>query len=236
MMMKKLPLLFLLMVMLQSCFVVPGQYLSKHDPGFYSKKNDANLEVAIEQSGLRNGVSIGGNIALTNHFYIGINSGVYEKFIRNADNKIQGISIRPQIGYFTNFGKDKKMYFEFHAGAGKQFNEYWFRTSRFNNEFNQTAKAMQIYGGAFMGLRKNGKKVGFDVSYEYNYFDNPLLKYEFGFLDPSDDPIDFINSSINFTTSFYVMKSVKNVDIFFNPGLNIGYTAAFLRLGVVWKL
>ncbi|MFZ1846110.1 MAG: hypothetical protein WAU12_04325, partial [Saprospiraceae bacterium] len=144
-------------------------------------------------------------------------------------------------GMFFDFGEDDAMYMELHIGVGQQFNNYslFDYTNKIN--YKDRSNPSQIFGGAFMGCRMGSKKIGFDMAYEYNHFNRPTLRQfrdlpggELG--EPVKDPIDFINSSINFTTSFYVMRSVKNVDIFFNPGLNIGYTAAFLRLGVVWKL
>ena len=88
-----------------------------------------------------------------------------------------------------------------------------------------------------MGIRKNGNKVGFDVSYEHNFFKDPILKREFIFMDgPIDDPTEYIVHSYNVTTSCYIFKEFRNWDLYFNPGINIGYTAFFLRLGAVWRL
>ena len=243
MMMKNLPVLLYLIFILQSCSVVPGQYLSKHDPGFYSNKGEANVQVAVEQSGIRNGIAFNGNIAFSKHFFAGLNTGVYKQILIEDNFQMKGIAIRPQLGMFFDFGADDAMYMELHIGVGQQFNNYslFDYTNKIN--YKDRSRPTQIFGGAFMGCRMGSKKIGFDMAYEYNHFNRPTLR-QFRdlpggeYADPIDvkDPIDFINSSINFTTSFYVMRSVKNVDIFFNPGLNIGYTAAFLRLGVVWKL
>ena len=106
---------------------------------------------------------MGGNTALSNHFYVGMNAGIYKKFIRHSVNKMQGVSIRPQIGYFTSFGNDKNKYLEFHAGLGKQFNKYSFDGFYFRDEFNQIAGVSQIYCGAFMGSQRKEKN-GFDIS------------------------------------------------------------------------
>jgi len=239
--MNKLPLLLCFAALLQSCSIVPGQYLSKHDPGFYSNKGEANVQVAVEQSGIRNGIALSGNIALTNHLYAGLNTGIYKQLLLKDNFQMKGIAVRPQAGMFFDFGADDAMYMELHIGVGQQFNNYslFDYTNKIN--YKDRSRPSQIFGGAFMGCRMGSKKIGFDMAYEYNHFNRPTLRQfrdlpggELG--EPVKDPIDFINSSINFTTSFYVMRSIKNVDIFFNPGLNIGYTAAFLRLGVVWKL
>jgi len=239
--MNKLPLLLCFAALLQSCSIVPGQYLSKHDPGFYSNKGEANVQVAVEQSGIRNGIALSGNIALTNHLYAGLNTGIYKQLLLKDNFQMKGIAVRPQAGMFFDFGADDAMYMELHIGVGQQFNNYslFDYTNKIN--YKDRSRPSQIFGGAFMGCRMGSKKIGFDMAYEYNHFNRPTIRQfrdlpggELG--EPVKDPIDFINSSINFTTSFYVMRSIKNVDIFFNPGLNIGYTAAFLRLGVVWKL
>jgi len=239
--MNKLPLLLCFAALLQSCSIVPGQYLSKHDPGFYSNKGEANVQVAVEQSGIRNGIALSGNIALTNHLYAGLNTGIYKQLLLKDNFQMKGIAVRPQAGMFFDFGADDAMYMELHIGVGQQFNNYslFDYTNKIN--YKDRSRPSQIFGGAFMGCRMGSKKIGFDMAYEYNHFNRPTLRQfrdlpggELG--EPVKDPIDFINSSINFTTSFYVMRSIKNVDIFFNPGLNIGYTAAFLRLGVIWKL
>ena len=239
--MNKLPLLLCFAALLQSCSIVPGQYLSKHDPGFYSNKGETNVQVAVEQSGIRNGIAISGNITLSEHFYAGLNTGFYKQILIEDNFQMKGIAVRPQAGMFFDFGADDAMYMELHIGVGQQFNNYslFDYTNKIN--YKDRSNPSQIFGGAFMGCRMGSKKIGFDMAYEYNHFNRPTLRQfrdlpggELG--EPVKDPIDFINSSINFTTSFYVMRSIKNVDIFFNPGLNIGYTAAFLRLGVVWKL
>ena len=239
--MNKLPLLLCFAALLQSCSIVPGQYLSKHDPGFYSNKGETNVQVAVEQSGIRNGIAISGNITLSEHFYAGLNTGFYKQILIEDNFQMKGIAVRPQAGMFFDFGADDAMYMELHIGVGQQFNNYslFDYTNKIN--YKDRSNPSQIFGGAFMGCRMGSKKIGFDMAYEYNHFNRPTLRQfrdlpggELG--EPVKDPIDFINSSINFTTSFYVMRSVKNVDIFFNPGLNIGYTAAFLRLGVIWKL
>ena len=239
--MNKLPLLLCFAALLQSCSIVPGQYLSKHDPGFYSNKGETNVQVAVEQSGIRNGIALSGNIALTNHLYAGLNTGIYKQLLLKDNFQMKGIAVRPQAGMFFDFGADDAMYMELHIGVGQQFNNYslFDYTNKIN--YKDRSNPSQIFGGAFMGCRMGSKKIGFDMAYEYNHFNKPTLRQfrglpggELG--EPVKDPIDFIKSSINFTTSFYVMRSVKNVDILFNPGLNIGYTAAFLRLGVIWKL
>lgn len=239
--MNKLPLLLCFAALLQSCSIVPGQYLSKHDPGFYSNKGETNVQVAVEQSGIRNGIAISGNITLSEHFYAGLNTGFYKQILIEDNFQMKGIAVRPQAGMFFDFGADDAMYMELHIGVGQQFNNYslFDYTNKIN--YKDRSRPTQIFGGAFMGCRMGSKKIGFDMAYEYNHFNRPTLRQfrdlpggELG--EPVKDPIDFINSSINFTTSFYVMRSIKNVDIFFNPGLNIGYAAAFLRLGVVWKL
>lgn len=100
MMMKNLPVLLYLIFILQSCSVVPGQYLSKHDPGFYSNKGEANVQVAVEQSGIRNGIAFNGNIAFSKHFFAGLNTGVYKQILIEDNFQMKGIAIRPQLGMF----------------------------------------------------------------------------------------------------------------------------------------
>lgn len=230
--MKSILFILTLPFILQSCSYVPGQYLNKTDPTFFSEKKDHNILANLEQSGSKSGVQATFNYALGNHFFAGSSLSFYKDFIKSGEYKMRGFSFRPRIGYFTDFGVDNAMHFEMHAGAGKQINRY-------STNYESIAAPFQIYGGAFMGCRMKGKKIGFDIAYEHNYFSVPVYLKESRYTrDEDEDPKTiYINKSFNFTTSFYVFKSInKNLELYFNPGLNIGYTAVFIRLGVSYKL
>ena len=226
-------------VVFTSCSHLPGQYLNKRDPGFYTQKKDANFKLAVEQSGIKNGVNIGGNYVLTDHLFLGADAGFHKRILATSQFRMQGISFRPVIGYFFDFGIDRAMYAEFHAGTGMQFNSYSFKEYDQDLIHSGNVRPVQLYGGAFIGCRMDGKKIGFDIAYEHNFYNSPIKSYESG--EDFNTEIYYFDvhkhsQIINFSTSFYVSKSIRNVDIFFNPGLNIGYTGVFLRLGVVWKL
>ena len=237
MMMKNLILLLILAVVFQSCITVPGQYLTKHDPGYFRNKNDGIVHGAFEQSGLKSGVKIGANYAFSDHLFAGLNAGIYKNISLQEHFKMQGISIRPEIGYYINYGNNDAIYLEFHTGGGFQYNSYSINTYRSSSIIYDKSRPLQIFGGAFMGFRKEGKKFGFDINYEHNFFKDPIIKRPFGFMDPSiEDPTEYISRSYNITSSVYVSRSIRDLDIFFNPGFNIGYTAVFLRFGVMWRI
>lgn len=236
--MKDLCFLISLTFIFQSCITVPGQYLSKHDPGFFTTKNDGAVQATLEQSGIKSGIKVGGSLALLDNFFVGFNAGVYKKVFLQKTYKMQGISVRPEFGYFNNFGKNKHLYIELHAGGGLQYNSYSIQPSYKNYILFDHSRPLQVFGGAFMGYRMDGKKFGFDVSYEHNFFNNPILKEDSGFIDgPGDvNPTEFISRSYNITTSYYIFKEFKNWDLYYNNGFNIGYTAFFVRVGAVWRI
>lgn len=151
---------------------------------------------------------------------------------------MQGISVRPELGYFSNFGNNKHLYFELYVGSGFQYNSYAIRPYQENFILLDYSRPLQVFGGAFMGYRMSGKKLGFDIAYEHNFFKHPILKEDSGFIDgPGDvNPTEYINRSYNITTSYYIFKEFKKWDLYYNSGFNIGYTAFFVRVGAVWRI
>ena len=222
--------------LMTSCSRLPGHYLTKHDPGFYTKKNDAIVNATLEHTGYKSGIKLGGSIAITDHIFAGLNAGVHKNLL-NSGQTIKGLTIRPEVGYYLNFGQDKNMYLELFAGGGIQNSNY--SISAYPSVHTRTGneKPLQFFGGAFMGCNMLGKRIGFDIAYEHNYYKDPALVKEVGFMDgPDGNPFSFIHISYNITTSFYVFKKFKNWDLYLNPGLNIGYTIAFVRMGATWRI
>ena len=146
-----------------SCSTLPGHYLTKHEPGFYSKKNDAVANVTFELAGYKAGIKLRGNIALTNHLFAGINGGIHRNF-KDPDYKLKGYSLRPEIGYYMGFGKNNRMYLELHAGGGFQSTSVSKHDNRGGIIFTESANPLQVFGGAYLGITKAGQKIGFDIA------------------------------------------------------------------------
>lgn len=227
---------FLIAVIWSSCGSMPGHYLTKHDPSFFDGRGQAKVAVAGEITGIKTGAALSATYAFSDHWFAGVQAGINRAILYRDSSR--GYFVRPVVGYFFDFAPDDAMYCEIFAGAGLLRQKY--QLTVYNSpleSYGGTGNALQFFGGVFIGCRmERGKKIGFDLSYEYSSYRTPVIsidkKYEFnnliGYRVQKHDQLH------NLTTSFYVSRSIKNLEIYFNPGLNIGFAAILLRLGFAY--
>lgn len=240
--------LIALIFIFSSCSHLPGHYLTKHDPGFYDKKDDTNISFLFEASGIKNGLQFSIDRAVLNQIFVGLSSHVYTKTgdLTKADQttggqslyNMKGISFRPFIGYFKCFGKEKNLYWEAYAGGGYQYNTYNIYDPFDDILYDNYTNVFQTYAGAFFGWKFKTANIGFDCSYEYNWFHPKVMDYYYrgnGYQAEASFSPDFLSATRNISSSFFSAFKVKKIQIILNAGWNVGYTAIFVRTGLRYK-
>jgi len=244
----KLLVISVLIILFSSCSHLPGHYLSKHNPGAFSKKNDANVSLLIEANDGKYGGNLSYCQSLTNHFFAGISGNV---FSRNNDLppterttsghqlfNMKGFGVRPFAGYFLDFGKRGKSYLEVYGGGGFQYNSYNIFSTRDQIIISDYTRPIQIFAGSFIGWKHSRGTIGFDLSYERNWFIHPakVFYYDRNFDNSESFSIKNRSFSHNVNSSFYAILGTNRFKLLFNAGWNAGYAEFFGRMGVRYSM